>query len=340
MKKTEQEILYFGADFLTVNFAKKGSLYFETNLFKEIEELFAIPHDSDNSSTYFEYDFFGETFTIDFRDIMKGDLCVFMRENLPIFEIIKISSKWAENINFKYLYRIEFKGSFFMLEKEKLFKANDFIKKMFASLPDGVCSVSRLDITCDISNIKTKDIFAGVPANRNSSEIGKDMNTGSVETYYIGAKSPSKNDRHLVRIYNKQNELIAKKKKAKYFKNYFQYSDVTRLEIEVRNQTSSRLQIHPLDSVSPDMLHFYLKKILKNTRGEWAILEFISENISQYVKDLDFEKEIIPAVPQKMADSDYLKRFRAYALGIKENYNVDPIEYLKIEFGKLGLHTD
>lgn len=204
-----KKLLYFGADFLTVNLIK-GDEY-KSKLKGVFDSLFAIPHDDDNASTLFEYDFFGEVFTVDFRTIKKGEVAIFLRENFPVFEIQKISSKWAENIKFKYLYRIEFKGMFFMLGHQKIFPVDSFIKSIFnMKNRDYSLSTSRLDITADIANITTKQIFAGVPTTRKTSAIGTDTKTQETETFYVGNIMKSKNDRQLIRIYNKLNELIAK----------------------------------------------------------------------------------------------------------------------------------
>ena len=107
---------------------------------------------------------------------------------------------------------------------------------------------------------------------------------GSLETQYIGEKKKSRNKRHIIRIYDKKKDIIAKGKDSLYH-DYLLHQDITRIELEVRRELAQTYTFEEL--VVPENLFGLLKNYLKRHTHIFDLLD-VTE-LSLYRKP-----EIIP----------------------------------------------
>lgn len=145
----------------------------------------------------------------------------FHKDGYPVFAYQKGDK--TRNIKTKDILIIHW-TAFKVLSKEEILY---FIEWYFKD----VLTNRRFDICIDVPFL-TKSVLAQF---KNLKWKGAEFydEEGNIATKYIWEKQNQKNKRKIIRVYNKILDIIASKK-VKLFKDYLQFSYVTRIELEVR----------------------------------------------------------------------------------------------------------
>ncbi len=98
---------------------------------------------------------------------------------------------------------------------------------------------TRVDVCLDLINVSVPYVYEKLlspECKRGISKIFNEKKTGKPQTVYIGEKSREKNGYQLIRIYDKIADSNGDKNKAFLYPSHDQYDNVTRLEVEIREE--------------------------------------------------------------------------------------------------------
>lgn len=251
----ENDIIHFWLDHLEVY----GTFKYEKDLFNTL--------DFDNSN-YGELEEFSFTKNEVPRYLYK---IIFSKNNYSLFAYYK----WDENQNIKTKdYIVIYSTAFKILSYDEILY---FLEWYFI-----LKHCRRFDICIDVIwNIN------GILTNFNDLHTGREYKKSwEIETRYIWEVKNSLNKRTLIRIYDKHKDLI-KKKKIWLYQDYFDYEDITRVELEVRQELGKN---RSYKEIFDDSLLVWIFKnyIFKHTK----IFESLSwEKSSLYKKKETFDPE-------------------------------------------------
>lgn len=259
----ENNIIHFWLDHLEVY----GTFKFEKDLFETL--------DFDNSN-YGEI----EDFTFTKNEVKKYKYkIIFTKNNYSLFAYYKWDD--SQNIPTKD-YIVIYSTAFKLLSYDEIIY---FLEGYFT-----LKHCRRFDICLDIDG-NINDIlkeFWEVPTSRVYKK------SWEIETLYIWEVKNTLNKRQLIRIYDKQKDLI-QKKKLKLYDTYFTYDDVTRIEIEIRPEYARNVSYQDLfdDALLIGIFKNYIYKHSK-------IFESLSgEKVTLYKKKETFDPEKFQALYYK-----------------------------------------
>ena len=258
------QILHFWLDHLEVY----GTCKYENDLFTSL--------DFDNSN-YWEYDEYSFVKTEVPKFLYK---IIFSKENYSVFAYYKWdSSQTVKTKDYIVVYSTAFK--LFEYEEILAFLQFNFILKHLRRFD--IC----LDVLSPIGEL-LKDFW--------ELWTGREYKKSwEVETRYIWEVKNSQNKRQLIRIYNKLKDIVVKKK-VKLYWNYFDYENVTRVELEVRQELAKN---RTYEEVFDDSLLIWIFKnyLFKHTKL-FEILE--GDNVTLFKsKKNDIPPELIQGLYYK-----------------------------------------
>lgn len=251
----ENDIIHFWLDHLEVYWTFK----YESELFNSL--------DFDNSS-YSELEDYSFTKNEVPKYLYK---IIFSKDNYSLFAYYKWDK--SQNIPTKD-YIVIYSTAFKLLSYEEILYFLEWYFTLKHCRRFDIC----MDLVWDINDILTE--FSNIETSR---EYKKSWN---IETLYIWEVKNSLNKRQLIRIYDKQKDLI-QKKKIKLYEDYFDYEDVTRIEIEVRQELAKNRDYYDIFDNS------LLVWIFKNYIYKYSKMfeSFSWDKITLYKKKETFDTE-------------------------------------------------
>ncbi len=259
----ENDVIHFGLDHLEVY----GTFKYESELFNSL--------DFDNSN-YGEI----EDYTFTKNEVQKYLYkIIFTKNNYSLFAYYKWDN--SQNIATKD-YIVIYSTAFKLLSYEEILYFLEWYFDLKHCRRFDIC----LDIDWNINDILKE--FWDVPTSRVYKK------SWEIETLYIWEVKNTLNKRQLIRIYDKQKDLI-QKKKLKLYDTYFTYDDVTRIEIEVRQELAKNRNYYDVfdDSLLIWIFKNYIYKYSK-------IFESLSwDKVSLYKKKEIFDPEKFQALYYK-----------------------------------------
>lgn len=299
------ESLYFGVD--TINLSIN-------DIDLELDELYSGL--SDNSSYKFDQEIAGYLYLIHFTYTESTKTIKIIDNHIPQATIQRYDMITKSTV-FTSRYMVTIHSSQLRYSNKSLY--NFLIKK--------ASSINRLDICFDIP-VSTKTALR-----RYTSKLSKGAtiyDNDKIETQYIGKKSNCK--RHFIRVYDKLLDIQVKKKFAEYL-HYFNYQNVTRIEVEMHTKTIKRYGINPemLYNLKNKELESIFLDLCKNKQNtNFPILEKYSLNYKEFEK--------INEAPESMTQLKYVKQFEAYARGLIE-MGINPAKHL-FKIGLIDMPID
>lgn len=200
----ENDIIHFWLDHLEVY----GTFKYENEFFNKL--------DFDNSN-YWEL----EDYNFTKNEVQKYKYkIIFTKDNYSLFAYYKWDS--TQNIATRD-YIVIYSTAFKLLSYDEILH---FLEWYF-----DLKHCRRFDICMDLK-INIMDVLSTF----NDVSTGREyIKSWQVETRYIWEVKNTLNKRQLIRIYDKHKDLI-EKKKLKLYDTYFDFNDVTRVEIEIRQE--------------------------------------------------------------------------------------------------------
>jgi hypothetical protein len=200
-------IIHFWLDHLEVYWTCK----YEWDLFEKL--------DFDNSN-YWELD----EYTFTKNEVPRYEYKIlFTKDNYSLFAYYKWIPRGERNPIATKNYIVVYSTAFKLLEYEEILWFLEFNFVLGHN--------RRFDICLDI-NMWIEELLESFEKLETGREYKKSW---KLETRYIWEVKNSLNKRQLIRIYDKQKDII-EKKKIKLYWDYFDYENVTRVEIEVRQE--------------------------------------------------------------------------------------------------------
>ncbi len=300
----KSKYLYFGLDFLRLNFKSSYKNIRFDNYFSGLSA----------NSNFKTVDWFGLTFNCTFTQTGNKKILIFNYNDFPVFVLEEFLDG---GINTHTSYVIQFYSAFFYIKELDLF--------LFAFLNyyGRYCYITRFDIALDVPLSISDFVSKGYSTKfRKGAKFGLNENTGEFETWYLGAKGCS-NKKHFIRIYNK---LLDSKKKSKMmlFWQYFDFEDVTRIEVQVNSQSCSVFGAIPDNITDINFLGSVFKSCAVNKSG----------TIFNHLEDLDFINSSSLIAYKKPKKSDiidklsYAKTMLGYAQTLLDQ-GFDPVLFLR-----------
>jgi hypothetical protein len=326
VKKTEKKLLHFGLDYLTINTCHK--FFPKTNLEKYFESIFNIPHNFENTNTVKDFVWGNSDLSlrIIFSEAKEGEIAQFHWKEEYLFQICKIDPEYGKwkNIRYKYKYRLQFYGDFFnAIRRDEI----DLVDILDIFILDGdKCSLSRFDLCADISGITPKEIYDGINGSRlrDFCEFKKNKKTGKMETFYYGDKNNCST--WYTRVYDKIADSRTKKKE-KMYSEYFQYENVTRIELEIHTDTIKEWMVDLLNIQNTNFLWTIFHNLLRNKYNDWAIIPFLKRELKKHgFKKIPVERMKINS--QMLAEEAFAKRFESSGYNFISRYDKNPIIFL------------
>lgn len=278
MSKFRESIFNFALDYLEV--------YWEFNWIRELTKGL----DSDNSNlSHFE------DFSVTFDNNIKNYeyKLTFFKNDVPCFGLYRwyMINEYIETKDYFCVY-----GSAFNVLGEKYIL--DFIRDNIAFE-----KVKRFDLCLDIT-LPIAEILSEFKEIKQSWSKFFGVG-GNVETVYIGQKKRT-NKQNIIRIYNKIADIYAKWKQ-KHMAEYLRYDDVTRIEIEFREEISCHVSFENLyeRKYLIDTFYSYIEKhtgMFDDIPHEKIILKRLQKN---------FDPESVSS--SKMVSKKYRNMFKSYA---------------------------
>lgn len=311
-----KDVLYFNLDNFEVSFSQISDI---TILDDTTREPIVWNIDDDNTSeawiTFFDIEFHYTRFSSEnYTTCLKFDTVIHWK-TINCFAIL--IGAFNQNLQVHVKNRFVLYSSFFALEYQKLlpFTLSQFLQ---FSLNLDNSELYRLDICLDLPYTKEKLIQKLFPITNFFSSIGRDKkNPYFSQTYYTHDPQSSNNRKYLFRIYDKVLDTF-KKKKSFLVPHLFSNTDVTRIELELRPEESTRiLQYSPvdiLDNKNNIISRIFSKYWNKNSPIQIPFSEIPYErywNTDLNLKGFYLQYEHIP--------SDYLKRVFWYLKNILES---------------------
>lgn len=220
---------------------------------------------------------------------------IFSKDNYVLFSYYKGLKKWEwVNITTRD-YVCFYSTSFKILWYENIFA----LLKNFE-----LKHIRRFDICLDLTlNIEELLKFFKEPW---TSKTYK--KSWKIETKYFWEIKNSLNKREIIRIYNKLKDLV-EKKKLKLYKDYLNFPEITRIELEIRQELAKNidfLEIFDNEKIF-SIFKNYIWKYSKIFENLWT------EKISLYKKKVNFE-----TFQKRFYDIKKYKNFVWYAKNIYE----------------------
>ncbi len=249
--------IYFFCDFLEFTIPSFSSINFN----KKYNYTFNL--DLDNSSQWFIFvDEISKTLSyrkVNFKNYNWGLIFSISVDDIS-FDIFYFAL-WAKNkANIETKSKIWFYSTFFILQNlwKLNFNISDFYKNNFYN---SLNKLHRLDICLDVNNTIEelnstlfKDVYF-------FSTLWKDIkNNMFSQTYYIKNPLSSKNRFYIFRIYDKILDTF-KKWKNFLFSYLWDYEDVRRIELELRQDSCNMIKENIIDIINNK--DFVLEKIFK-----------------------------------------------------------------------------
>lgn len=320
--------LYFGPDYLTLNLFKEtdGELG-KCPLYAQLELLFVQSFNFSNANVYHDFHFmaYPVSFDLNYLDMRSGPAVQFMMQGEPLFLVTKIDKERGQGNLSDYLYRIDFYSTFFNFHRLGLFDYFHFLAEFVHELAEYrvSSSVTRLDLACDLADVSIEKLMKTFVSSLDVSITKINETSGGSETVYVGRKGGKK----LVRLYDKLRDSLVKAKK-KYFIDYFQYSTVTRVELEVRGEVLKKAFFVLGDVLDTQMLFNLYCHFLQNKYDSFGfvteVLQFMAENgypnLKFTLKRNGYKKIL--------SDCEYVKRFLSMADKLQITYGVNPVVLL------------
>ncbi len=338
-KITEKDILYFGLDYLRLNIGDISESKSKHKSIQFLDAMFKYPHNHENTDRLenFVWADTGEIVEVVFREIDMGEVAEINPPNAAMaFRIIKISPKWAKNIEYKYRYQIDCYGKFFHSHRQKILDINDYLG-IFIDEVKLPISISRVDICVDIVGVSPTDIRNCVAMNGNSknwSFIKADKDSSNAQTIYYGDPTSS-NNTWFARIYNKTEDCI-KKGKIKGYEEYLNKEEVTRLELEIHTGTCDKYQISIPEILDKNVAWGIFYQLLYKERSpKWAI----AKKLNTIFRKQGFKKYVVTRKElskKTLARLKYLKRTTSMMSNSTKTYGQSAFLYLQnhLEFIK------
>lgn len=293
------KVLRFGLDYLKYNFLHNHPQQYKN---KEFASQFIGLSENSNET---EAKLLGYRFQ-GFYSRHRTDSIIHFHHNGHRVLLLK---KWngTDQVGSRMAYSFDFYSSFFTFPELK-----PFIDK-FRHKYGHSARVARIDIACDL-NIAVKDFMdAGFETRfKKVHKYGESLETGESETVYFGKKT-GLNKRHLIRVYNKLLDTTKKKKFALY-KDYFSYTNVTRVEVEVRSVTCKEMGITNEDIMDQEVLKSIFTTLCMNPRTTYFHALEALDLESTHIRKLSSSRE-----KKIMAKEDRVKR----VIGMSYNLHAD-----------------
>ncbi len=105
------------------------------------------------------------------------------------------------------------------------------------------------------------------------SKIYNDPKTGNAQTFYFGEKSREKNTYQLIRIYDKKADSGSSKHKEYLYPSHDQYENVTRFEIELREDLAKFWTVEKLQDINY-IFSVMIKKFYRYNYQFFGFLKF------------------------------------------------------------------
>ena len=309
------QLLHFGIDYIRLVFPKLFTSPDFTDFFVGLSA----------NSNYREIDWFGFHFTLDYTYSGSRKTLKFTYDGYPIIYLVEYADMGAVAQNISYSLDI-YGSAFYIPELQQFF--SQFWRHIGCH-----GKVTRLDLACDVMCTPKQFLDAGyVTQFPKGSKYGLNEKTGDCETRYFGEKKP-KNKRHLIRVYDKLLDSQGKQK-TKLFSHYFQFENVTRIEVEIRSTTCKSLKITPYKLGDYDFLESTFKTLAINPSGTCfnALIGFDMANVAKL--KLDRKNTDVP-----MSSLQRSNRFLGMAINLHES-NADPVGFLIDKFAKMGIYQN
>lgn len=278
------------------------------------------------NSNYREKTWYDTHFTIDYIWAGLQQRLIFRYDNIPVFYLVDYGDRKGHNVT-KVRYLLDIYSSAFYVPDLQRFFSKFWRHVGFKG------RVTRLDLALDLLCRPEEVTNAGyVTQFPRGAKFGFDERTGECETRYFGDKA-SKNKRHLIRIYDKLKDSQAKEK-LKLFGHYFQFDNVTRLEVEIRSLTCKELNILATQIGDVDFLESLFRTLVINPNGtHFKALEHLDFSRTQKIK---VNRDNVEVQMSRLQSSKRL-------LGMATNLHTagaEPINYLIEQFTRAGVYQN
>ena len=246
------ETIHFGLDHLEIYWTFKN----ETELFDCL--------DFDNSNTWGF-----EDYNIVKTEVHKYEYkIIFLKDNHSVFAYYK----WKPKTNIQWVwtrdYIVIYSSAFLLLTLDEILYFLEWYFELWKCRRFDICMDLKIDIESLLNNFKEPKTWV---------EFKKSWVR---ETKYFWESKTTLNKRQLIRVYNKLLDT-KKKKKIDLYANYFDNKDVSRVELEVRQELAKNVNYREL-FYSYELLLWIFKNYLKKYTD---IFEDIAiDNITLYRK--------------------------------------------------------
>lgn len=328
---TFDDLVHFGCDI--IRFRCTPITYAENNYWsKEWFKIWQLYEtlDYDNGSNCVIH-FFDWKLNVQKVHTPLGQALHFSHDNFRMFQILKTDPKSVISKG-QVWYDILIDGSFFAMSTSEMFDVDYQFLENFIPLQNK--SVNRLDICFDIPNVTPDQVHELV-----SSTLLKDTwmrSDKKIETAYFGNPAGS-NKRHLIRIYDKKNESL-KKKRLDLYMHFCEYDEITRLEIEMRTSGCKVFQIKFEDIFDKVKLQHIAATYFRTTKTTFKFDFGSINNLPRYYKPTKeatwkfFQPRVQNVCMQAMRLGDY-KLWDIIQMIDKETTADDMIEQIILAFG-------
>ena len=208
----ENDIFHFWLDHLEVY----GTFKYETDLFDTL--------DFDNSN-YWEL----EDYTFTKNEVQKFKYkIIFTKDNYSLFAYYKWKPKWEKQWVATKDYITIYSTAFKLMEYEEILYFLDYYFDLKHCRRFDICIDLKIDIEQLIKYFNNFDTWR---------EYKKSW---KLETRYIWEVKNSLNKRQIIRIYDKFKDIVAKKK-LKLYEDYLIEKEITRVELEIRQELAKNI---------------------------------------------------------------------------------------------------
>lgn len=281
MKILNKEIVRFDLDFAKMIFNSEKEYPFLDSLFWGLSA----------NSNITSLNFFGINFDCMLIQNANMDVLILNYNSVPVIHVEKIKDT---GIIKKISHTVIFYGLFFMIEDiQEIFPK--FLKKYSDQ------KITRIDLALDIPEEINAFLKKGIKTRyKKSTRFGENLKTKEVETVYFGAKGCT-NKRHFIRVYNKLKDT-EKKSKMQYYLPYFEFDNVTRIELQMNSLSCNLYDIKPLDLLNKKRLTDLFHSCCINPNATFF------KALSKYKLDENCRSGFL--VPRRIKKSEILDQMR------------------------------
>lgn len=319
------KLLNFSPDYLALNLVKKEDLTFSSGskCHSWLTFLFNLPYNFTNANTFENIGWIDTDQTVDllFYQSKNGPAIMVSIFGVNIISITKIEEGSSMAQVSPYLYRIDFYGQFFNLERLCKLDISAYLKNFIFDIENGLISssIGRIDICADIANCLPRYIEKGFDSKLDLkiTRIKEDKENGPETINFVNSK------RKTIRAYNKLIE--AEYKKKTWFLDYYIYCSVTRLEVELHTEYCKKLNIKISDILDGNaLLGIYLASI-NTSKYHFKISSFIKSELEK--NNYSLVKPKITSIDKHniLASCKYAKRFFNQAKKLRAIYELNPL---------------